>query len=555
MSAQIPLFGKTDAKPSKKVAARVEEIVGDGFDVRKFVENFEVLVEAAAGVEKLRGLVLHLAVRGRLLKEAPMAFENTPKTAGLSVPFGLPRGWMWRRVEEVGDLKLGRQRSPKNHSGPNMRPYLRVANVFEARIDTADVLEMNFDPGEAERFLLEPNDVLLNEGQSYELVGRPAIYRGEVPGACFQNTLIRFRPSQVVLPEFALAVFRAYMRTGRFRREAQQTTNIAHLSLGRLAEIEFPLPPLAEQKRIVAKVDQLMALCDDLEARQTKKREIGTQLTRSALEALTSAEGPEEFDAAWKKVVENFDMLIDRAEKAGDLRRAILELAVRGRLAAHHRLPGGTAAGDGRMSKPFALPHGWSWAKIEETFDVVGGIQKTPARVPKLKHHPYLRVENVQRGRLDLGRIERFELTDGELERWRLEKHDLLVVEGNGSEKEIGRCALWTGDIEDCVHQNHIIRCRAIGKLKPAFTLLFLNSPSGMTEMKGLAITTSGLFSLSVGKVRGVDVPVPPPEEQEAIVVKVEQLMKVCDELEEQLRRAEHRANKLVEAVVQELVA
>ena len=101
-------------------------------------------------------------------------------------------------------------------------------------------------------------------------------------------------------------------------------------------------------------------------------------------------------------------------------------------------------------------------------------------------HFPYLRVGTVQRGKLDLSRIERFELFDGELDRWRLKPGDLLIVEGNGSEDEIGRCAEWRGEIPDCVHQNHIIRCRPIDPRLGDFTLRFLNSPDGIAEMKRL---------------------------------------------------------------------
>src|SRR5207253_937299 len=102
-----------------------------------------------------------------------------------------------------------------------MRPYLRVANVYEDRLELADVMKMNFTPAEYETYRLLPGDVLLNEGQSLELVGRPAIFRGEIEGACFQNTLIRFRPSAAVEARFALVVFRAYLHTGRFQRIAQ----------------------------------------------------------------------------------------------------------------------------------------------------------------------------------------------------------------------------------------------------------------------------------------------------------------------------------------------
>jgi type I restriction enzyme S subunit len=157
---------------------------------------------------------------------------------------------------------LGRQRAPKYHSGDNMRPYLRVKNVFEDRIDVTDVMEMQFSPQEFERYKLELGDILLNEGQSPELVGRPAMYRGEVPGACFTNSLIRFRAGNAVDPRFALYLFRHYLHAGRFQREARITTNIAHLSAGRFSSIEVALPPLAEQRRIVAAIEEHLSRLD-----------------------------------------------------------------------------------------------------------------------------------------------------------------------------------------------------------------------------------------------------------------------------------------------------
>lgn len=166
------------------------------------------------------------------------------------LPFPLPPGWSWSLVGEIGDVRLGRQRSPKHHSGPNMRPYLRVANVFENRIDLSDVKKMNFSSKEFTRFKLRYGDILLNEGQSLELVGRPAMFRAEVDDVCFQNTLIRFRASEDIDPDFALLVFRHYFRAGHFQRIARWSTNIAHLGLKRFASMPFPVPPFLEQKSI-----------------------------------------------------------------------------------------------------------------------------------------------------------------------------------------------------------------------------------------------------------------------------------------------------------------
>jgi type I restriction enzyme S subunit len=170
----------------------------------------------------------------------------------------LPEGWCWTRIDTVGRVQLGRQRSPAHHSGADMRPYLRVANVFEDRIDTSDVMTMNFTEKEFRAYRLKFGDILLNEGQSPHLVGRPAMYRDEVPGACFTNSLIRFQASSAVEPRFALLVFLAQLHLRRYMKIAQITTNIAHLGAGRFAEIEFPLPPQAEQLRISEEVDRLL---------------------------------------------------------------------------------------------------------------------------------------------------------------------------------------------------------------------------------------------------------------------------------------------------------
>jgi type I restriction enzyme S subunit len=195
----------------------------------------------------------------------------------------LPEGWVWANYEQVGQLNLGRQRAPKYHTGPNMRPYLRVQNVFEDRIDLSDVMEMDFPPSDFEKYQLTPGDLLLNEGQSPELLGRPAIYRGELPGVCFTNTLIRFRAAEGVCVEFALLVCRHNMRAGRFVDEGTITTNIAHLSLGRLATVEFPLPPEAEQHRIVTEAERRLSLTVALEAQVNSNMQRAGRLRQGML--------------------------------------------------------------------------------------------------------------------------------------------------------------------------------------------------------------------------------------------------------------------------------
>ena len=126
-------------------------------------------------------------------------------------------------------------------------------------------MEMHFSAEDETAFKLGYNDILLNEGQSLELVGRPAMFRSELPRACFTNTLVRFRAESDLLPEYALAVFRHYMHSGRFRKIAKITTNIAHLGAGRFAELEFPLPPRAEQMEIARLMSEQFALIAEQE--------------------------------------------------------------------------------------------------------------------------------------------------------------------------------------------------------------------------------------------------------------------------------------------------
>lgn len=214
------------------------------------------------------------------------AFEPTSEEEEISSE-PLPPGWRWVRVAAAGDVTLGRQRAPQHQHGPHMRPYLRVANVFEDRIDTSDILEMNFTPEEAEIYTLKAGDVLLNEGQSPELVGRPAMYRDEISGACFQNTLIRFRAGDGTDPDYALLIFRHYMHAGVFQRIARWSTNIAHLGLERFRALPFPLPPLEEQRRIAAETRRrLAAIAAQIQAVETsisRLPEMETELLAAAV--------------------------------------------------------------------------------------------------------------------------------------------------------------------------------------------------------------------------------------------------------------------------------
>jgi type I restriction enzyme S subunit len=141
------------------------------------------------------------------------------------------------------------------------------------------------------------------------------------------------------------------------------------------------------------------------------------------------------------------------------------------------------------------------------------------------------------------------ELFDGELETYRLKPLDLLIVEGNGSLSEIGRSALWMGEIADCVHQYHIIRVRISGA-DPRYVNLYWNSPQGSQTASEGAVTSAGLHSLSVKKIAAMTVPLPPLPEQQEIVRRVEALFRLADGIETKVAAATARADRLTQAVL-----
>ncbi|MFD3302146.1 restriction endonuclease subunit S [Aquipseudomonas alcaligenes] len=168
---------------------------------------------------------------------------------------------------------------------------------------------------------------------------------------------------------------------------------------------------------------------------------------------------------------------------------------------------------------PVTNPKGWSVKLVDAVAQVQGGLQVTQKRagLPLLK--PYLRVANVLRNRLELGEIKMLNVTAAEYERVRLEKDDILVVEGHGNPDEIGRCAVWSGEVDGIVHQNHLIRIRVDRNyVRPEFMNSYINSSGGRRQMMAASNSTSGLNTISVGVVKSLQMILPPLQAQDRYI-------------------------------------
>lgn len=201
--------------------------------------------------------------------------------------------WSVVPLSEVAEVRLGRQRAPKNHHGDTMRPYIRAANVGWDGLKLADVKSMNFADVEMETYRLEPGDLVLNEASgSAGEVGKPALWTGEIQDCAFQNTLIRVRPFQHD-PKFLLHYFRAQALLGQFVKHSRGV-GIHHLGRARLANWPTPFPPIDEQRRIVDILEDHLSSLDAADrGLRTALRRIELLATSSLLRATHDLPGAE----------------------------------------------------------------------------------------------------------------------------------------------------------------------------------------------------------------------------------------------------------------------
>lgn len=565
--------------------------------------EFDRICEAPDAIPHLRRFILDLAVRGKLVPQdssdepatellkriAAERHRRTNVREGIksdaseaadlaAAPFSLPPGWEVARMGWLAS-KLGAGSTPlggKSVYQTDGVPFIRSQNVYNDGLRLDDVARISRTiHDKMSGTHVKHNDILLNiTGAS---IGRSSL----VPESLDEGNVSQ-HVAIIRLFEPAIRHFIHLSLTSPLYQKAIDDAEVGvsreGLSMQRLRQFPMVLPPLAEQHRIVAKVDELMALCDQLEAARNAREENRDKLVAASLQRLGQPVG----DAAGDRDHARFTLdhlapLTTRPEHIKQLRQAILNLAVRGKLvpqdprdepakelvkrikAESGHLDGNDAPKGSRhasevdtVDTPFTIPESWYWTRVQDTFEVRGGIQKTPTRAPAKNAFPYLGVGNVYRGRLNLADVKRFELYEGELDKYRLIGGDILVVEGNGSASEVGRCAVWSDEIENCVHQNHIIRCRPVQPDLSPFVLKYLNSMYGVESMKAISVTSSGLYNLSVGRIRTLVIPLPPLAEQHRIVAKIDELMALCDHLEAQLITTETESRRLLEAALHE---
>ncbi len=498
----------------------------------------------------------------------------------------IPPGWTRTSVGEVGEVRLGRQRSPKNRSAEFPTKYVRAANLTWTGLDLSDVRDMDFPPRELVSYRLQRGDVLLSEASgSAGEVGKPAIWNGELENCCFQNTVIRFRP-KAVSSKFALVAFQHFARNSVFAR-VSKGVGIHHMSADRFASMPFLLPPKEEQGRIVAKVEELFS---DLDAGIAALKRVKANLKRYRAVVLKAAvEG--KLTEAWRveaasrrfspdpqmrqDAASTFEpasallarILKERRQKweADQLAKcATVEAASRRFSERNGKVKRRDAASTKKPPKNWRekyveptppnmkglpeLPEGWCWASVDQLGDVQLGRQRSPKNRSDEFPTKYIRAANLTEDGLDLADVLDMEFQPRELETYRLHPGDVLLSEASGSPDQVGKPVVWNGEIDDCCFQNTVIRLRPIGI--PSEYPLAVFRHYYRSKLFAKVSAGVGINHLSAGKFSALPFPLAPLAEQRLIAAEVEERLSVIAVAEQQLESNLTRADRLRQSIL-----
>ena len=299
----------------------------------------------------------------------------------------------------------------------------------------------------------------------------------------------RIKPERAV-PDYIKLLFRTSFFRATINSMISGASGRKRVQPSQLEQIEVALPPLSVQRAIVARWRGAQAAVAKANARIARiERETAARfLADLGLTLPERATPPKAFALRWQDL-ERWSVTFNQLASIGvDISTGKYSVTTLGEIAA-----------------------------------VSYGIQKCPANRPGHHARPYLRVANVQRGELDLSEIKYINVPDSEMPSLRLDPGDLLFVEGNGSRAELGRCAIWRGEIPDCVHQNHILKVRPDSRsLLPEYAMTWFNSDAGKDHFFRNVKSSSGLGSINSSELRSAPIPLPPLDVQRAIMQRVE---------------------------------
>ena len=587
----------------------------------QLLKHFNRISEAPDAIVRLRRFILDLAVRGKLVEQDPndepaaellkrIQIEKdrlglTPRRKGAKksekadqetlgdlaawreVPFLIPESWDCACLGDVAQYGI----PDKVNSNQEITPDTWVLDLEDIEKNTSRLIDQVISsdrPFRSAKTMFRRGDVLFGKLRPY----LNKVMVAETNGVC-STEIVPIRGYCGIVPEYTKLVLKSPLTMHRVDR-LMYGMKMPRLGTNDAVALAFPLPPLAEQHRIVAKVDELMALCDQLQAAQTEREQSRDRLVAASLHQLQDSNGftPRHQDAKrdekaeqenlgplapWRESVflQNLPRLTTRPAHIKQLRQTILNLAVRGKLvpqdpndepapellkriqAEKERL---VKEGKIKKDKPlpqiseveklFVLPSGWEWVRMQAAFDVRDGTHDTPKYVEG-DGIPLITSRNFVDGKISFDDAKLISQSDHNSIKKRsgVDRGDILysMIGGN-----IGNQVFVDTDREFSIKNVALFKYYTKKEPLPEYLNLFLKTVT--IGLQNEAVGGAQPF-VSLSLLRNIPFPIPPITEQHRIVAKVDELMALCDQLEAQLITTEADSHRLLEAVLHETLA
>lgn len=490
-----------------------------------------------AGIaEQLRQAVLQAAIQGKLTEQLPEDGDardllvkikqcdssiNGQRVKAKEIleigiddePFNIPNNWKWIRLGAVCIVARGGSPRPiKDYitDSPDGINWIKIGDTEKNGkyiIHTAEKIKA---AGVSKSRLVHSGDFLLTNSMSF---GRPYILKTD--GCIHDGWLVISQPIKVYDENYLYWLLSSNFAYCQFSGKVSGAV-VKNLNSDKVANSILPLPSLAEQHRIVARVEELMAKIDELEKVENELNalhkafpgDMKAALLQAAMQGKLTEQLPEDGNAEdlLKSIeAEKAKLIAEKKIK----KQKVLELI-------------------SEEDAPLQIPSNWSWAYIGDIFSHNAG-KALNAKNQVGNKHKYITTSNVYWDHFELANLKEMYYTDDEVEKCSVKKGDLLVLEGG----DIGRSAIWNLDVSYCI-QNHLHCLRpylaSSTNVKYYYYLMMLYKQIGAVNGKGIAIQ-----GLSANALHSIVVPVAPLAEQQRIVEKLDKLLPLCDSLEEKL--------------------
>ncbi len=554
------------------------------------ISLFDKASESPEFIPKLRQLILDLAVRGKLVSQNPkdepasellkkikaekdklvkekmIRLEKPlPPISPDEIPFEIPRSWLWTFLGDISQYGI----SEKVDSNKDLSPETWVLDLEDIEKNTSRLIERVLSssrPFQSSKTKFMKGDVLFGKLRPY----LNKVLVADKDGVC-TTEIVPVRGFCKINPEYVRLVFKSPLTMKRVDH-LMYGMKMPRLGTSDAIALKFPLPPLPEQKRIVAKVDELMSLCDELEAVHESRDEKREHLNLASLKAVTDARTPEDFKNASGFFINHLTEITVTQDHIKNLRQTILDLAVRGKLVPQN--PKDEPASEllkrienektillknGIIKKSEAvrpssgkninleLPNGWSPTNLQMLcISISDGDHQPP---PKAEEGvPFLVIGNVRTQTLDFDGCRHVtQEYYNSLDSIRRPQENDILYTLVGS---YGIPVMLIDDRPFCV-QRHIGILRPSRQVDVGFLCRVLKSNFVFSQATACA-TGSAQKTVPLSGLRKIFIPLPPLPEQKRIVAKVDELMSLCDTLEKQISITSTQSTRLLNALLQE---